>query len=34
MAKEIAGLSLAVYGRKYVRADFVTCDLMKPQPVL
>jgi hypothetical protein len=34
MATEIVGLSLAVYGRKHVRADFVTCDLMKPQPVL
>ncbi|MDR1086091.1 MAG: PD-(D/E)XK nuclease domain-containing protein [Deltaproteobacteria bacterium] len=33
MAKEIAGLSLAVYGRKHVRSDFVTCDLMKPQPI-
>ncbi|MDR1084648.1 MAG: hypothetical protein LBP22_07235 [Deltaproteobacteria bacterium] len=32
MAREITGLSLAVYGRKHVRSDFVTCDLMKPQP--
>jgi hypothetical protein len=30
-AKEITGLSLAVYGRKHVRSDFVTCDLLKPQ---
>ncbi|MDR1084814.1 MAG: PD-(D/E)XK nuclease domain-containing protein, partial [Deltaproteobacteria bacterium] len=34
MAREITGLSLALYGRKHVRSDFVTCDLMKPQPVL
>ncbi|MDR1085054.1 MAG: ATP-binding protein [Deltaproteobacteria bacterium] len=33
LAKEITGLSLAVYGRKHVRSDFVTKDLMKPQPV-
>jgi hypothetical protein len=32
MAKEITGLSLAVYGRKDVRADFVTEDLMRPRP--
>jgi hypothetical protein len=31
MAKEIVGLSLAVYGRKDVRSDFVTDNLMKPQ---
>jgi hypothetical protein len=33
LAKEILGMSLCVYGRKDVRSDFVTEDLMKPQPV-
>ncbi|MDR1395407.1 MAG: PD-(D/E)XK nuclease domain-containing protein [Deltaproteobacteria bacterium] len=33
LAKEILGLSLCIYGRKDVRSDFVTEDLLKPQPV-
>jgi hypothetical protein len=31
-AKEIIGLSVAVYEKKDVRADFVTENLMKPRP--
>ncbi|MDR1083684.1 MAG: hypothetical protein LBP22_02220 [Deltaproteobacteria bacterium] len=31
-AKEIAGLSVSVYEKKDVRADFVTEDLIKPRP--